>query len=318
MNMNGTNASKVFDSVYRSGNPDSSKGFQGWQHKAQITRKALMAAKAEVDGQLAKWRETYTEKAIEPMYREAMEDYAGLRKIAVEKLKAAILDVEKEKREQYRKIALTAPTDEQLRLIQALSLRDDLTESEVYTISEQLGENLQAMKALGSVARKAGIHFPRTITTEEFEDALGKATQYAHDVLNSIDKADLGYNDHCFYNYTGTGWAHMVFDPLDSPMFAAVQEQNDKAAEKKSAEAKEGGEMWTRVTLNGTEYLSTVAAQFHVSEAEIRRINRLTSLNGDSGQKILIPATRFTMQSGQGHIQPDQCELVPAPMEEKR
>lgn len=317
MNMTRLNTRKVFVAVYRSGNPDSSKGFRGWQHKAQITRKALLAAKAEIDKQLAEWRETYTEKAIQPMYQNAMEDYAGLRKIAVDKLEAAIADVEKEKREQYRKIALTAPTDEQLRLIQALSFRDDLTADEVYTISEQLGDNLQAMKALGSVARQAGIHFPRTITTEEFEDALGKAAQYAHDVLYSIDKPELGYNDHCFYNYDGTGWAHMVFDPLDSPMFAAVQEQNDKAAEKPNTEAKEGGEMWTRVTLNGTEYLSTVAAQFHVSEADIRRINGLTSLNGEVGQKILIPATRFTMQPGHGHIQPDQCELVPAPSAEE-
>ena len=317
MNMTRLNTRKVFDAVYRSGTPDNTKGFRGWQHKAQITRKALMAAKDEINKQLAEWRETYTEKAIQPMYADAMEDYAGLRKIAVEKLEAAIVDVEKEKREQYRKIALTAPTDEQLRLIQALSLRDDLTADEVYTISEQLGGNLQAMKALGSVARQAGIHFPRTITTEEFESALDKATQYARNVLNSIDAPNLGYNDHCFYNYTGTGWAHMVFDPLDSPMFAAVQEQNDKAAEKENAEAKECGEMWTQVTLNGTEYLSTVANQFHVSEAEIRKINNMTELNGYAGQKILVPATRFTMQPGHGHVQWDQCELVPAPSEEE-
>ena len=321
--MNIINLNRIYNSVYHSGDPDRSKGFAGWQHKAQITRKALLQAKLEMDAQLAEWRETYTEKAIEPMFGELLNEYHGIRDVALRKLEDELNAVVDEKRGQYEKIALTAPSDEQLRLIQALSYRDDLTDSEVAQIAEKMNGSLQALKALGSVARKAGLDFPHTVSTEDFERAVDEAVQYAHTALFDIDtpQKELGYNSVCFYEYSGVGLPHAVFDPLDSPMFAAVQSGNESTEKHPLPTATSTDEgkdvtMWSRVTLGGNESLSTIAAQFHTTTAAIRQANPQANLDRlYSGQKIYVPSTRMMFQpdpSG-GHVQPDHVEAVAAP-----
>ena len=313
------NMNKIYNAVYRSGDPDRSKGFRGWQHKAQLTRKALEAIRAEMEQKVMELHGDYNENYIAGKLEEMRSEYGEIRKIALEKLEADLDAVVHEKRQQFQKIALSAPTDDQLRLIQSLALRDDLSESEVSTIAESMGGNLQALKALGSVARKAGLTFPHTITTEQFNEDLENAVSFSRNMMQSIDTPDkdLTYNARCLYLYDDTGTPRAVYGPLDAPLFAAVQkEPTAKETTAAKAAGEIHGEAWTQVTCSGNEYLSTIAAQFGVSEAELRKVNGLTDsdyMSPTSGQKLLVPSTRLKMQPGPGHISPEQCAAVPAP-----
>ena len=318
------NPENIYRAAYEAGSPDKAKGFSGWQKRAQITRKALMKAQEERDATITEWKRTYTKAALAPKLDELNEEYAQLRKIAINKLDAALDEVVDEKRKQFRTVAMSAPSDEQLRTLQTLSLRDDLTTQEVSEMAETMSNSLQAMRALGSIARKAGLFFPKLITNEEFEDQLNDAASYArsnYDLIDVPEKA-LGYNGFSFFNYEGVGMAKMKFSAVDRPLYAAVQEAQE-ADEKKPAEgdAKENetgsGEYWTEVTITGTEYLSTIADQFHTTTEAIKAANPTKTLSPETihrGLKILVPSTRMKIIPGQGHVQEENTRLVPAPV----
>lgn len=318
------NLEKIYKAAYEAGSPDKAKGFSGWQKRAQITRKALMKAQEERDATVAEWKRTYTNAALAPKLDELNEEYSQLRKIAIDRLDAALDEVIDEKRKQFRTVAMSAPSEEQLRTLQTLSLRDDLTTQEVSEMAETMSNSLQAMRALGSIARKAGLYFPKLITNEEFEDQLNDAASYArsnYDLIDVPEKA-LGYNGVSFFNYTDTGLAKMKFSAVDRPLYAAVQTAQE-ADEKKptgdgEGESKTGsGEYWSEVTLLGTEYLSTIADQFHTTEAEIRKANPSRSFSPNSlgrGDKIFVPSTRMKVMQGQGYVQEINVRLVPAPV----
>ena len=322
------NLEKIYKAAYEAGSPDNAKGFSGWQKRAQITRKALMKAQEERDATVAEWKRSYTNAALAPKLDELNEEYSQLRKIAIDRLDGELVKVVDEKRKQFRTVAMSAPSEEQLRTLQALSLRDDLTTQEVSEMAETMSNSLQAMRALGSIARKAGLFFPKLITNEEFEDQLNDAASYArsnYDLIDVPEKA-LGYNGVSFFNYTDTGLAKLKFSAVDRPLYAAVQEAqeaNEKPVTTEAAAGKTGkGDavpMWAEVTTTDNMSIGVLASQFHVSPQQIRDANPgvyLDNLKG--GVKILVPSTRFTFQpdpSG-AHAQPHMVKAVPVPKRE--
>lgn len=221
------NYQTIFDTVYRSGDPDPKRGFAGWQHRCRITRAALMKVQEKIENDVAEARETYNERTVQSLYADMMSDYGTIKAAAEKRLLTGLDEVVTEKREQYRRVALTAPTDEQLRLLQGLALRDDLTDNEVAAIAEDMGDNLQSLRALGSIARRCGLDFPTYGDINEFEDALKDAEQYCRDTLYDLDVKDLGYFSKCFYDYEGIGLPAIKFRPLDEPLFAAVQKPQE-------------------------------------------------------------------------------------------
>ena len=327
MSNNLINASRIFDAVYRSSNPDRSKGFCGWQTRAQATRKALMAVKQAKEDKLAELKEDYTPKLYNPMYEEMQKDYASVREAVVQKLMDDLDGVVAEKEAKYKAAALTAPTPDQLRLIESLTYRDDLTYSEISKIAESMADNIQAVKALGGVVRQKGMHFPRIASDEDFENDLQKAVDYSKNMLTYLDtdRSELGYYGLEFYEYADpTTAAPYYYADVDNPTYSAVQLEdigkptttdatsNTLPTAKVTAEG-EPPEMWSEVTLTGTEYLHVISDQFHVDTAAIREANPQADLSHlHAGQRIFIPSTRMSFQPGNGHVQPDHVKAVPA------
>ena len=324
------NAGRIFDAVYRSSNPDRSKGFCGWQTRAQATRKALMAVKEAKADKLAELKEDYTPKLYNPMYEEMERDYAAVREAVVKKLMDDLDNTVREKETKYSEAALTAPTPDQLRLIESLTYRDDLTPSEISKIAASMADNLQALKALGGVVREKGFTFPRIKTDEDFETDLQRAVDFSKNMLTFLDsdRADLGYYALEFYEYADpTTNAPYYYEAIDDPVYSAVQladigkptnttttatTSNTPTTATVTAEG-EPLEMWTEATLTGGEYLHVIADQFHVDSAAIREANPQADLSHlYAGQKILVPSTRMTFQPGNGHVQPENCRAVPA------
>ena len=326
------NAGRIFDAVYRGGNPDRSKGFGGWQTRAQATRKGLLAVKEAMDSKLKELKETYTVRMYNPMYEEMQKDYSSVRESVVKKLLDDLDGVVAEKHERYAAAALTAPTPDQLRLIEALNFRDDLTYGEISKIASNMAGNLQAMKALGGVVRSKGMDFPRVKSDEAFENDLNSAVEYAKNMLTYIDydRADLTYYALEFFEYADPkSKTPPYFDAVDAPVYSAVQldeigkEPSATAATNTTADAIEASdgestEMWSEVTLTGHEWLHALADQFHVGTSEIRQANpEVDFTNLHKGQKIFIPSTRMQFlpdQSGT-HVQPERVRAVPRPAE---
>lgn len=243
--MNPTQYKKVFDAVYRSGEPDPKRGFSGWQVLAQNIRKAVQEAERQYEADRNELYEIYSKQEAERRLTSKTEELNDIKRFAVKKLEDALEDVRAEKEKQFQDIALAPPSPGELRLIQTLALRDDLSDEEVSSVAATLGHSLQALKALGSIARRNGLDFPALITAEAFNESMNQAEEFCRNMLYSMNKSDsaLGYDETCFWRYTSTGRPAAIFNPLDKPLFSAVQikrntdndnqDQQNQANEKK-------------------------------------------------------------------------------------
>lgn len=222
-----TNANRVFQAIYREGNADKSKTLRGWQTRCQPVRKAILQLKREHQERIADLQKTYVSEVAYQMAQEEWNDTQAVIDNRAGELLADLQEIISSKREQYAKVGLSAPTDEQIRLLQALSMRDDLSEGEVASIAAKMSDNFQAMRSLKSIAKKSGVEVVAPPTTEAFEDSLSRAEKYCCDMLRLVDADEekLGYGGKCFYNYTDVGIPHALFNELDRCLFAAVQVQ---------------------------------------------------------------------------------------------
>lgn len=267
--MNSTDWARIHNAVNHSGTPDLSKGFGGWQRQAQITRAAILEAKRQIDEEKRGLSEIYSQKETERRAAALDASYQGITRLGLEKLEKGLEAVVAAKRKQFHDVALTPPSADQLRLLQAMAMRDDLTDSEISEVAADMAGNLQALKALGSIARKAGHDFPKTVTAEEMEADLATAERFSRDMLRSLEAApdSLTYNQICFWNYTDTGLPKATYSKLDSVLYAAVQLQpkedtaEDKPAREKALELTKPAAI-VHVT-DGLDNLTWLATKYH-------------------------------------------------------
>lgn len=309
------------------GTVDESKTLAAWQRRAVAVREALLQVKREHEAELADLRETYSEKAFEQKRQDTDDTYMKVREYAVQKVVDDLETTLEGKRAQFDK-ACSAPTDEHLRLLSVLSMRTTLTPAEIAAVSGKFGGNVQALRALRDIAARHDVYFPDLGDPDEFETRMERARQYAEDRLAEIDTedADLGYRGTAFWRYPGQSEDRYFFGSLDGEAFTAEQiEQGTRTAQQTetsttstttATQTAEGQpEMWAQIKCNGSEDLGVIAAQFHLTEGEIRKANPNKDLSRIfAGDEILVPGTRFTFQPGSGHVQPEQVKAVPRPV----
>ena len=217
---------RLYNALHRdSDHPDKSKSLQSWQRHCQVVRCAIMEIKAEHREHIAELSKRYVPHVVDEMSNSEWDIVQKAINERVSELHRDLEEIVASKKTQFQKISLSPPTEEQVRLLQALALRDDLTSAEVGRIGEQMCGNHQALRALRSIARKNGIQMIEPPTVEAFEDSLSRAEEFCSDMLRLIDEDNekMGYNGKCFYDYEGVGTPKAVFDRLDSCLYAAVQ-----------------------------------------------------------------------------------------------
>ena len=119
------------------------------------------------------------------------------------------------------------------------------------------------------------------------------------------------------------------FDRLDDASFLQVdarqvgkKEPQITEAHVKTTFSTEQGtkqQVYTKLTLDGSEQMDVIARQFDCDVADIERLNPGVTRNPtSSGQAITIPGTLKFPEAGTGHVSETShhMEVVPAPMAE--
>ncbi len=242
----------IYDRTLRSGNPVPGKTLHGWHERACLTRNALLLAKEAYERDLAELRETYTPKAFAERRQEADTQYRGLVDVARKRIVDDLEVVLESKRQQFDR-SNSAPSEEVLRLLQTLSMRDTLTVGEVAAISGKLENNIPGMRLLKDICSRHGITIPDIGDPAEFERMMTAAQQFAEDRLACLDTdpKDLGYKEKLFWERPGEGEDRYFFGALDAQGFTSEQVQEATEAAQRPT--------WTPPATTGDDQTGTAA-----------------------------------------------------------
>jgi len=223
---------RVYAAAYKvSTNSDKTKSLVSLQEKAQKKRRAILVAQAEAAAEREKILACFAPAVAQEKIAKIDERIADEIHCAKTELHEELSNILSAKQEQFRTIAFAPPTQQQVALLQALALRDDLTIEEVASVAEQMSDNHQSMRTLVSIARKAGVDIHISFPSDDFNEAMQAAERYYTTMINAITtkENDLDYHQREFYNYHDLGTAHYYSDMLDSCLFSApqVQKQTD-------------------------------------------------------------------------------------------
>ena len=291
--------------------------FSDWQMRCQeiredyLSRKA--ARKAEIDGMADTWAQrVIDEKAA----RYALMDRSEAEEAKAEMLKnlEAII-TEKEKKLSG---AMKSPGTEAVETLSLLAMRTNLTPVDIVVVLPQVQDSLLGLQTLRDIANRNGVDFPTLPSVEEINGAIEKIRDFATHMIDSMESEDLTYMQRLFWTTDMPGLIKEQFDFLDNPSFLQIDAKGITAA-KASTESAESGEksgtkkqIATRVTLNGSEYLGTIARQFGTTPEAIRKMNpTLEATDLINGRVITVPGKLISDETGSGHISASTHKLEP-------
>lgn len=300
----------AFDAIYNSYAVKGSNTFAEWHKRAREAADAVKQTKADYDREIEKMRDTWAEKVIAAKRA----DYDADHKLMVSEAKERIMTdfdrVADAKRAQLAK-SLGAPSQDAVNLLTVLSMRTTLTPGEIAAIVPQLAGNLQALKVLSEIASRSGISFPKLPSAEQLDDDIMKIREFAENVVESI-ASDWNYSQLLFWTTDFAGLVQEQMDALDDPSFLQIDAKEIGTANKetasggdehKTASQKKRTGTYTKLTLNGSEYIDTIAREFGTTTDEIKAANPgVDLLHFASGTTIIIPGTLVHPEDGTGHV----------------
>lgn len=211
-------------------NPAKDHTIRNFHKVARASRKKVMEAKVKADQEKAKLFDIYsnrlaTEKAatVDAELRSFISD----ERKALEKLAG---DIMTGKRNRFKEIALKAPSDEQIRMLQALQMRaTSLTAAEVASVGELMADNHQALRSLAAIAEQSNIKVVVPAIVEEAEENFEEVEGYLANMISGFDAKNLNWLQTEFYSdaYTDipkAGYIKVVVDAMDGTGFVAEQE----------------------------------------------------------------------------------------------
>ena len=300
--MNYQNYRLIYVRAYNAGHPDKTKTLKAFQRRAILTRSAIQALDEEYRRDLNELGETYSAKEFDRR-REALDhEYNEIVRIAKAKCLEDLEDVLNGKREQFDK-SCGAPTEEQLRLLQVLSMRNNVTETEIRMTAAKMNDNIPALRLLAEIAKKHDVLFPNIGDADELDAAISSAEGFAKEMIDSIGVVDdqkLTYQQFSFWRHPDTATvADSFFAPLDESIFVAQQQKQEKPTKANAV----------KVYLRGDEYLAGIADQFGIDSEEIRKANpdRSDFSSFNNGDTLIIPAGTLKITNAPRSIVEGQC-----------
>ena len=302
----------IFEAARRGGNPDQAKTLKGFQRRSAIVRAALQEAEKKYLADLNELGETYSAKAFDERRKPLDNEYSELLKFARQRCEDDLQTVIAAKRDQYAKCS-GAPSDEQLRLLQALQMRSEVSAHEIQYYADQLADNVPALRVLREIAQKNGVPFPDVGNAEVFEEQLSAARDYALEMLESMGETDdreLNFRQLSFWKYPDTTTeADAFFGPLDGSFLTAPQ-KSERVTDADGAETIEPGKKpnAVKVFLRGDESLGGISMQFGLDSSEIRAANPgYDWSNIHHGDAVIVPSGRLRVSNAAGAIVEGQC-----------
>lgn len=140
---------------------------------------------------LAKLDNLYKENAIAAPKMEARKAYAEAVQTIQDNVKKEIVEFVDKKDESISKMVSKAPSEERLRLLQALNMRNDITKAELMRHIPEAQGNYQELMVLQSVARNNGfkLSLPHQMNISELAQGLVQLKQYLFRATAEIGKS---------------------------------------------------------------------------------------------------------------------------------
>lgn len=302
----------IFEAARRDGNPDQGLTFKSFQRRSAVIRGALQLAAEKYLADLKELGETYSAKAFDERRKPLDNEYSELLKFAKQRCEDDLSTVIAAKRDQYAKCS-GAPSAEQLRLLQALQMRSEVSAHEIQHYARELSDNIPALRVLREVAQKNGVPFPDVGNAEIFEEQLSAARDYSLKMLESLGETDdneLNYRQLSFWKYADTMTeADGIFGPLDGSFLTAPQKTVQAAGEDRVETIQPGQKPnAVKVYLRGDESLGGISVQFGLDSSEIRAANPgYDWSNIHHGDTVIVPTGKLRVSNAAGSIVEGQC-----------
>lgn len=319
-------------SIFKEANKPSESSFAKWIERAKLCREALLENQRQHADELKKMEGIWAARVVDEKRKQFQEEETGILQIAKDLILEDLDAVLSAKEAKYHE-AMSAPTDEMIRLLTVLQMRADsgeeLSSSDFANAASYVSSNFHALKQLSNLAKNSGIPFPRL--TDSFYEDISTAREGANNLLSSLDKPEksLGYYETLFWKTGHAGLAQEAFDKLDRLSYLTVTPEDvnqvaiDKAVREKARKCSEAGDttpaaskFCSKVKLNGLEDIAVVSEQFHTSRAAIAELNPGMDLDHlYKGGELFIPSTKFTYTPGStSAVQESQITLSEKPV----
>ena len=176
--------------------------------------------KAELDE--IKTKGIYAVSYIQNKQKEFAAEEERVANECIENFKKAYKEVLETKRNAVDDMLATAPTQEQLNLLQSLQMQgNSLTKEEIAIITPKLSDNYRAIKTLQTIAKKIGFNviLPPQFDFDEINTQLKYAENYLEERANDLKRPKLQWHldSDCFFGppeYPDNRW-NAVVEVLD-------------------------------------------------------------------------------------------------------
>jgi hypothetical protein len=232
----------INSAMKRDNNPTTQNTVRHFQQLCQSHRSECLKKMAAFESEKANILETWAPKRAESKIFDLRINLEGDIAISKAELEQELSAMIEGKRAQFKRIALSAPSDEQLRLLQTIALRaDDLNPAEIAGIADNFADCHQAMRALASLAKKSGITVVVPDSAESFEMSIDEVHERLHRLIDEIDTPNdqLGYVETDFFLYPDSvsGPTFVMCEELDGKPYTVEQIDQRKTALSALAEA---------------------------------------------------------------------------------
>lgn len=136
--------------------------------------------RADLRNELQAMKSKYADRYVADKGRELNSKFDEFIGNATEQMRGNIKALAEKKKEKIAEMLATAPTTEQVRLLNVLQMRGDLDALEVHSILPIFFNNYQAMRVLGTISKQNGITLtlPANLDCRAMFESIDKATEY--------------------------------------------------------------------------------------------------------------------------------------------
>ena len=206
--------------------PNHENSFRGWQKEAAAYRQAWSAAKRIYEDEAARIAHDYGRSPVGTQKLEELQNSFLKAQNAIKaKLSEELNKVVEAKRASIQK-ACKAPSDEDVRLLQLLAIRRNLSDNDIVRAAESLGANLVAMSSLADIAEQHGSSLPIP-SADKYDAMINDAEEYSRERLAELFSDDrmMTYFGNEFFNYPDAEQSHatMHYSEVDSSPYCNGQ-----------------------------------------------------------------------------------------------
>lgn len=230
---------RAMSGIYGGDIKSTELSLNAWRERAQRTRTALQMLRDDFDRQKTEADMELSVPRAKQKKDKLDRDYADYCKTAITHIQVD-LDAVKESIRKAFDAAMVRLTDQQIRVLQALSMRSSLTGDELSFYAGALNESLPALRVLADIAGRNNIPFPRIMSVDEFEDSILELQNIFDRYAPSIgqDKGEMDYMDILFWRPDTPFREGRLFDALDNANFLIA---NTPEPQQPQAEMNTGG-----------------------------------------------------------------------------